>query len=592
MENKTCQNCKKDFIIEPDDFSFYEKMKVPAPTFCPMCRAQRRFAFRNERGFYKRLSDFSGKEIFSMIASDSPVKVYEKEAWFSDDWDPMNYGMDIDWSKSFLSQIYDLMLVVPFKATNVIRGTDSDYSNNATDPKNCFLVFNATNPEDCMYSNGINFSKDCFDVSHVSKAETCYESFWLASCYRVHFSSSCIDSSDLWFCRDCQGCMNCFGSVNLRNKNYYFFNQKYTKEEYFEKINEYKLNIREGINKAKSDSIDFWSKFPNKSHQGIKNIDCTGSYVTNSKNTKESFLVREGENIKYCQSLQELPSCKDCYDYSIWGDNSQLVYESTSSGTGIQNVKFALLTQENINNVEYTVNCSGSSDLFGCIGLRKKQYCILNKQYTKEEYLTLVEKIKKHMIEIPYVDKNGRIYKYGEFFPVEMSPWAYNETLAQEYFPLTKEEAINMGYRWRDGDAKNYAPTILNQDIPSDINNIENSITGEILECAHKVNCQHNCTKAFRILPDELQFYKKIGVPLPVLCSSCRTIERLNFRLKLDLYERKCMCNGEKSSNNLYQNQALHSHTNDTCNQVFKTGFSPNKNDIVYCEKCYQQEVL
>ena len=31
METKTqikkCQNCKKDFIIEPDDFSFYEKMK-------------------------------------------------------------------------------------------------------------------------------------------------------------------------------------------------------------------------------------------------------------------------------------------------------------------------------------------------------------------------------------------------------------------------------------------------------------------------------------------------------------------------------------------------------------------------------------
>ena len=34
-ETKTCQNCKNDFIIEPDDFSFYEKMKVPAPTFCP-----------------------------------------------------------------------------------------------------------------------------------------------------------------------------------------------------------------------------------------------------------------------------------------------------------------------------------------------------------------------------------------------------------------------------------------------------------------------------------------------------------------------------------------------------------------------------
>jgi RNA polymerase subunit RPABC4/transcription elongation factor Spt4 len=38
METKNCQNCKKDFNIEPDDFSFYEKMKVPVPTWCPECR--------------------------------------------------------------------------------------------------------------------------------------------------------------------------------------------------------------------------------------------------------------------------------------------------------------------------------------------------------------------------------------------------------------------------------------------------------------------------------------------------------------------------------------------------------------------------
>ena len=52
QEIKVCQNCKKDFTIEPDDFAFYEKIKVPAPTFCPECRLQRRLAFRNERALY------------------------------------------------------------------------------------------------------------------------------------------------------------------------------------------------------------------------------------------------------------------------------------------------------------------------------------------------------------------------------------------------------------------------------------------------------------------------------------------------------------------------------------------------------------
>lgn len=32
-ETKICQNCKKDFTIDPEDFKFYEKIKVPSPTF-------------------------------------------------------------------------------------------------------------------------------------------------------------------------------------------------------------------------------------------------------------------------------------------------------------------------------------------------------------------------------------------------------------------------------------------------------------------------------------------------------------------------------------------------------------------------------
>ncbi len=27
-----CQNCHQEFIIEPEDFDFYEKIQVPAPT--------------------------------------------------------------------------------------------------------------------------------------------------------------------------------------------------------------------------------------------------------------------------------------------------------------------------------------------------------------------------------------------------------------------------------------------------------------------------------------------------------------------------------------------------------------------------------
>ena len=591
MQN-TCQNCKKDFTIDSEDLNFYEKMTVPAPTFCPMCRAQRRWAFRNERGLYKRKCDFSGKEIFSMYAPDSPVKVYERSIWLSDQWDPMDYGREIDWSRPFLAQLHELMLDVPFKSNNVINGVNSDYSNNATDPKNCYLVFNTTSPEDCMYSNGVDHSRDCVDVSHVSKAETCYGSFWITGCYRTHFSSQCVESSDLWFSRDCQGCMSCFGCVNLRNKNYYFFNEKCTREEYEEKVKAYQLHTRAGIEKGWADSRAFWKKFPNKNHQGIKNLNSTGSYVTNSKNVKESFLVRDSENMKYCQYIQETPGSKDCYDFSNWGDASEMVYEAVSCGSGVQNVKFAWLNQEHVHNMEYAMACTNSShDIFGSVGLRKKEYCILNKQYTKDAYEATVEKLKQHMDEMPYVDSAGRIYKYGEFFPIEFSPWAYNETIAQEYFPLTKEEAITKGYRWRDLDAKNYQPTIVAENIPADISTVADEITGEVFECAHKGECNQGCTKAFRVIPNELQFYRKIGIPLPTLCPACRTLERLKMRLGIKLFDRKCQCAGTISGNGEYTNGAKHLHGDASCENEFKTGFDPANSEIVYCEKCYQEEV-
>jgi hypothetical protein len=386
--------------------------------------------------------------------------------------------------------------------------------------------------------------------------------------------------------------MNCFGSVNLRNKNYYFFNEQLSKEEYENKVKEYKIHTREGVEKAQSEAHGFWKKFPNKNHQGIKNVDCTGSYVSNSKNVHDSFLIRESENLRYCQYIQETPGSKDCYDYSNWGDAAEMVYEAISCGSGVQNIKFAFLTQESTHDTEYTMACKGSENIFGCVGLRKKEYCILNKQYKKEEYEELVPKIIAHMNDMPYVDKVGRVYKYGEFYPAEFSPWAYNETIAQEYFPLTKEESIEKGYRWREPDIKDYKQTILSGDVPSDITMVDDSITKEIIECAHKGECNQGCTKAFRIIPDELAFYKKIGVPLPTLCPACRTMERLKLRLGIELYDESCMCGDANSKDGVYKNMGNHTHENTQCMNTFKTGFKPDKGDIIYCESCYQQEVL
>ncbi|OGZ89341.1 MAG: hypothetical protein A2581_00465 [Candidatus Staskawiczbacteria bacterium RIFOXYD1_FULL_37_110] len=576
MENqiKQCQNCKKDFTIEPEDFLFYEKMKVPAPTFCPECRFQRRLAFRNERKLFRNVNARTGEKILTIYPPESGIVVYTDEDFRSDVWDPMDYGVDYDFSKPFFEQILELMKKVPRPARNYYVDTmvNSDYSANCGYFKNCYLLFNADYCEDCAYGNGVNYAKNCYDISHCINSERCYESFWIMNCHRAHFCSQCVESFEIWFCKDCLGCNNCFGCMNLRNKKYCIFNVQYTKKEYEEKIAEMRLNSWNGIEEARKRAHEFWLKNPNKYHQGIKNINSTGAYVTNSKNVRYGYLVRECEDCKYVQYLQEPPSSKNCYDLSIWGDNNQLGYESEASGGGTFNMKFLIECWPSIRNTEYSVFCQNSSNLFGCVGLNKKEYCILNKQYSKKEYENLVEKIKKHMDEMPYTDKAGRRYKYGEFFPIEFSPFAYNQTLAYDHFKLSKEEALKAGYLWKDPAPQEYQITMKGEDLPETIEEVNDDILDAIISCT-------KCKKAFRVIKQELEFLRHEKIPLPRYCVDCRHSLRISQRLPSKLHYRQCMCD-----------KPDHGHEGK-CTNEFETSYAPDRPEIVYCESCYNSEV-
>ena len=131
QETKICQNCKKDFLIEPDDFSFYEKIKVPPPTFCPECRLQRKLCWRNERSLYKRKCDAPGHDevLISMYAPDVDMLVYDQKYWHGDDWDASLYARKYDFSVPFLKQWRELFFSVPSPNLLNINNHESDYCN-------------------------------------------------------------------------------------------------------------------------------------------------------------------------------------------------------------------------------------------------------------------------------------------------------------------------------------------------------------------------------------------------------------------------------------------------------------------------------
>ena len=248
----------------------------------------------------------------------------------------------------------------------------------------------------------------------------------------------------------------------------------------------------------------------------------------------------------------------------------------------------------------YVTRIYNCSNCFGCTMLKNKKYCILNKQYTKEEYEKLIPKIKEHMDKVPYVDKKERIYKYGEFLPSDHPLWVYNESWGNQFSPKTKEKALEEGYLWREPLKKDYKITISSEKLFDSINDVKDSILDEVIECAHstssgkahKGECNEQCTTAFRVLPYELEFYRSMGLALPHLCFNCRYYQRLKIINLPRLYHRKCMCDGVESSNKEYKNTVKHFHGDKPCSNEFETAINDERKEIVYCKECYQAEFV
>jgi len=174
--------------------------------------------------------------------------------------------------------------------------------------------------------------------------------------------------------------------------------------------------------------------------------------------------------------------------------------------------------------------------------------------------------------------------EWGEYFPPKFSPFAYNESMAQDYFPLTKEKALQAGYTWYERPARDYKITLLSKDLAPTISETKDDILNEIIECSTQTSLDKEkyslCTTAFNITQLELALYKKMGLPIPAKCFPCRRQDRFALRNPRRLWQRECMCDKKG-----------HFHKEDKCKVEFETSYAPEKLEIVYCERCYQAEV-
>ncbi|MBU0648421.1 hypothetical protein KJ855_04550, partial [Patescibacteria group bacterium] len=303
---------------------------------------------------------------------------------------------------------------------------------------------------------------------------------------------------------------------------------------------------------------ELYLTIPHKALKITNSQNCSGEYIKDSENCHDCYDISDCENVKYGMGL--VYGVKDSYDITQFGRNVELCYNDISTGYNVYQVMFSYNIYTNNSNVWYSLDCwPGCSNLFGCASLRKKKNCILNKQYSKEEYEELVPKIIEHM------QKTG---EWGEFFPYEISSFGYNESEAYPFFPIKEEDAKKIGANWQGQDygiqydglfyipleIKEYDP----KHNPDAQERIDEALSG-ILKCEES-------GKPYRLISQEMAFCIEHGLAIPRLHPQLRHEQRFVQRRGRKLYGRKC----------------------DKCGVEVKTTFGPDFKGLVYCDVCYK----
>jgi hypothetical protein len=330
--------------------------------------------------------------------------------------------------------------------------------------------------------------------------------------------------------------------VGLVGKKFHIFNQAYSEADYRKKIAEYHLDTWSGVQKIKEEFAAFKLKFPHRFAQILNSENVTGNELSSAKNAENCFGVSgPAEDLK--DVFLAGWGVKDIVSSDHIGHKAELFYESLGSISGAR-CAFSVFCWHS-HEILYSYLALNSHDLFGCSNMKRAEYCILNKQYSPEDYKILRNKIIDHM------KKTG---EWGEFFPIENSMFAYNETVAQDYFPLTPETAPS----WKPEELK----PILHNPIPDSIHDVSDDILQATLIC-------EKTGRLYKIIPQELAFYRKLEIPIPRHAPETRNQIRIQKRNPLHLWNRHCA----------------------NCQNPIETSYAPDRPEIVYCEACYLKTI-
>ncbi len=427
-------------------------------------------------------------------------------------WYNLHYSLDFDiwlWisfdsSQNLFEQIHNVFSSSPKLGNlNFPNLENCHYAEWVYGWKNCYLSIDVGEwVENILYSSIvlINCKNIISSININNNSENIYCCKNITSCFNIFYSKYLHSSHNIRFSSNLISCSECLFCDGLQNQSYCIQNKQLDKEEYFKQ----KTMILK--NKHQYNLYYEWIK----QKPFIRNSDqVTWWWLTHCVDIQDGyFLTRftHGKNIMLGEGWDQSTNCYDCF--YVW-TNAHDYYAMVSSGINSSQCYCSVWITHS-QNIYYSYYLDNCSFCLWCIGLKNKSYCILNKQYTKEERYEKVDEIFTQM------EKDWQLW---EFFPATMNPFYFNDTAAYLIDPsFTKEEVTAKWYLRRDEPIKVDIPADAEIVLVSELDTFESFdnewnriINADIL----KKVIQDEQWNARKVVKMEYYFLMKHGLPLP-----------------------------------------------------------------------------
>lgn len=401
----------------------------------------------------------------------------------------INNGFSYTPDIGFMEQFHVLFIQTPVPSFHHFSWTENcDYANHISNTKNSYLSFHATGEcEDVYYSIATKiWSKNIFNsIMSRIQSENIYRSIGVIQSYNIFYSKYIKDSNNLRFCSNCLWCEECLLCDNLQNQKYHIRNQPLSQEEY--------ANEKEKILSQKEKFLYAYAQ-GNRIAHNRNSTNCSGNFITDSEDVADGYyshFVKNGKNVVFAGHEDGLTNAFSSFLVS-WGRD---YYGVCAIGWDTEDAYCSIWLRK-CSQIYYSYFLEWCSFCLGCVWLKNKQFCILNKQYTKEEWHKKVEEIFATM------EANGEL---GKFFPAEINPFYYNDTAAALFDTSSMEDTEEQGFLWRDRPMQ--ATTTGNNIIDAYIGDFDESVCDKILKDREG--------NMFTIQKNEYTFLTKHQLPLP-----------------------------------------------------------------------------